>query len=122
MVMLVAVAFLTGGDILLAQGMRSVGEVRIHTLWETGVRMFTTRHIWAGIAFLLIFLGLWLYVLTWAELSWALPLTALTYVLNALLAGPLLGEEVSVHRWAGTLLIVAGVVVVTLSYGEGRKR
>jgi len=43
-----------------------------------------------------------------------MPLTALTYVLNAILVGPVLGEHVSLTRWVGTILIAAGVALVTL--------
>ena len=120
-VMLLAVLAATAGDILMSQGMRAVGEVRITglaSLWRTGVRIFTTGKIWAAITMMATFFFLWLSVLSWADLSLALPMTALTYVLNAALAGPLLGERVTLLRWIGTLLIFAGVVAVTLS-GDG---
>ncbi len=102
----------------MSQAMRALGEVRITSLiglWRTGVRVFTTGRIWAAISMMATFFFLWLSVLSWADLSLALPMTALTYVLNAALAGPLLGERVSPLRWIGTLLIFAGVVAVTWS-------
>jgi len=117
-IMLLAVAAATVGDIFMSQGMRAVGEIRITglgSLWRTGVRVFTTWKVWVGILLAATFFFLWLSVLSWADLSLALPMTALTYVLNAALAGPFLGERVSGLRWLGTLLIFAGVVAVTLS-------
>jgi len=116
--MVFAVVAATAGDILMSQAMRRLGEVRITglaSLWRTGVRVFTTGRIWAAISMMATFFFLWLAVLSWADLSLALPMTALTYVLNASLAGPLLGERVSPLRWVGTLLIFAGVVAVTWS-------
>lgn len=121
LVMLVAVVAATVGDILMSQGMKSVGEVKITgvgSLWSTGVRIFTNARVWGAISLMMTFFFLWLSVLSWADLSVALPMTALTYVLNAMLAGPVLGERVSPLRWAGTLLIFLGVVLVTLSGGH----
>jgi drug/metabolite transporter (DMT)-like permease len=53
-------------------------------------------------------------LLSWADLSYVLPVTSSGYVLNALLGRFLLGEQVSPQRWAGTLLIVAGTTLVGL--------
>lgn len=117
-IMSVAVLFATGGDILMSRGMKAVGDIKItglKSLWNTGVRIFTNLMVWGGIGCMASFFFLWLYVLTWADLSLALPMSALTYVLNAFLAKPLLGERVSPMRWAGTLLIFIGVVAVAFS-------
>ena len=51
-------------------------------------------------------------LLSWADLSYVLPVTAFGYVLNALLGRLFLGENVTPARWAGTLLIMGGVVLV----------
>ncbi len=58
---------------------------------------------------------LWLAILSWSELSFVLPLTALSYVVTALLATFVLGETVTPLRWAGTILICLGVILVTKS-------
>ena len=47
-----------------------------------------------------------------ADLSFALPLTAASYPLAALLARFYLREDVGTARWVGTLLITAGVAIV----------
>lgn len=117
-VMLVAVVAVTAGDLFMAQGMKAVGEIRLDglaSLGRTAWRILRTPKIWAAISMMASFFFLWLSVLSWADLSLALPMTALTYVLNALLAGPVLGERVTLLRWLGTLLIFAGVLLVTLS-------
>ena len=51
-------------------------------------------------------------LLSWADLSYVLPVTAVGYVLVALLGQFLLNETVSLHRWAGILLIMACVAMV----------
>jgi drug/metabolite transporter (DMT)-like permease len=58
--------------------------------------------------------------LSWSDLTFVMPLTALTYVLNAILVGPVLGEVVSPTRWLGTILITLGVALVTLETQETR--
>jgi drug/metabolite transporter (DMT)-like permease len=45
-------------------------------------------------------------------LSFALPLTAASYPLSALLARYYLHEHVGTARWLGTLLITVGVAIV----------
>jgi drug/metabolite transporter (DMT)-like permease len=52
-------------------------------------------------------------LLSWADLSYVLPVTSIGYVLVALAGRILLHEEISVKRWAGILLIMAGVALVS---------
>ncbi|MEW6278199.1 MAG: DMT family transporter, partial [Candidatus Eremiobacterota bacterium] len=119
LIMLIAVTAVTFGDIFMSQAMRTVGEVRITgwaSLWDTGVRVFSTPKVWWAIACMATFFFLWQAVLSWSELSYVLPMTALTYVFNAFLAGPMLNEKVTPLRWVGTLLIFLGVFLVTLTH------
>jgi drug/metabolite transporter (DMT)-like permease len=48
-----------------------------------------------------------------APLSFAVPASAATFVLETLLAKFYLGEKVCSRRWAGTLLVTAGVALLT---------
>ncbi|HKE04103.1 MAG TPA: EamA family transporter, partial [Blastocatellia bacterium] len=59
------------------------------------------------------FFGLYLAALSWADLSFVLPITAFGYTLNALMSWRLLGEHVSLARWIGTIVICVGVAVVS---------
>ena len=67
-----------------------------------------------GIGLLILWLISRMFLLSWADLSYVLPVTAFGYVLNALFGRLFLGETVTPARWAGTLLIMAGVVLVGL--------
>lgn len=114
-VLFVAICAQTLGDVFLTKGMKSVGEVDTldpAKLFQIGVQVFSTPYIWAGILLLSIFFGLYLAALSWADLSFVLPVTAFGYVMNAFLAWQLLGEYVSPVRWLGTLVICFGVGVV----------
>jgi drug/metabolite transporter (DMT)-like permease len=56
----------------------------------------------------------YLGLLTVAELSFAVPATAVTYALETVLAKYVLKEQVSWLRWAGASLVVWGVALVSL--------
>ena len=51
----------------------------------------------------------YLTALSWADLTYVLPATALSYVLMALLAKIFLHEDVTLAHWLGIALITAGV-------------
>jgi len=53
-----------------------------------------------------------LALLSWAQVSFVVPATAANYVVGAVGARFLLKERVSQTRWAGLLLVTAGVVLV----------
>jgi drug/metabolite transporter (DMT)-like permease len=53
-------------------------------------------------------------LLTIADLSFAVPATAVTYVLETVLAKYVLKEQVNWLRWAGASLVVCGVALVSL--------
>jgi drug/metabolite transporter (DMT)-like permease len=68
-----------------------------------------------GIVLLVVWTLLRMKLLEWADLSFVLPVTAVGYVLNAIMGAVLLGENVSALRWAGTALIMAGAVLTGLT-------
>ncbi|MEW6279643.1 MAG: EamA family transporter [Candidatus Eremiobacterota bacterium] len=109
------------GDIYMSRAMRSLGVVEIRgvgSLLHVARRVLASAAFWTAISLMAVHFFLWLSVLSWAELSVALPLTSLKYVFNAALAGPMLGETVNRLRWWGTSIIVAGIIVITLSGGR----
>jgi drug/metabolite transporter (DMT)-like permease len=132
--MLLATISVTVGDLLMSQAMRGLGPLRLQAAedWLSGRQglgqallsapgqiyellwlVFGTPRVWMAIGCMLVFLLLWMVSLSWSDLTFVMPLTALTYVLNAILVGPVLGEYVSPTRWAGTVLIAIGVALVT---------
>jgi len=116
LIMLAAVVALALGETLLSKGMKQAG--RDEGRWVSQV-VSVLRNGWilAGFALLVVHLGLYMLALRDADLSFALPLTAASYPLAALLARFYLREDVDAARWLGTLLITAGVAIVAL--GEG---
>jgi uncharacterized membrane protein len=66
-----------------------------------------------GVSLLILWLLSRMALLSWADLSYVLPITAIGYVLTALMGKVFLLEHISWQRWSGTLLIVAGVALVS---------
>jgi drug/metabolite transporter (DMT)-like permease len=119
LVLLLAVVALAVGEVMLARGMKGTEGPGIR--WtETLTRVVKSPWIWAGAGLLLVHLVLYMVALGEADLSFALPMTALSYPLSALLAQAFLAERVGPARWLGTALIAAGVAVV--GFGEAISR
>lgn len=122
--MLLAVTAGTVGDLLLAKGMKELGDLsamNLRGILETAVRAMTEWKIVVGTFMLALFFFLWLAVLSWEDLSVALPMQALNYVLVAVLAKYLLHEQVSPLRWAGITLVCIGVMLITKSSTADKK-
>jgi drug/metabolite transporter (DMT)-like permease len=68
--------------------------------------------VMVGVALLILWLLSRMALLSWADLSYVLPVTALGYVASAALGKVFLNEHVTPARWTGTLLIVAGMALV----------
>jgi drug/metabolite transporter (DMT)-like permease len=77
--------------------------------------------IWGGIVLLIVFFACFLSAVSWADLSLVLPVTALGYILNVFSGSYFLDEPVSPAHWFGSVLIVLGVFLVSLS-GAGKDK
>jgi drug/metabolite transporter (DMT)-like permease len=102
------------GEALLSRGMKEVGDLgRLAwpQVWRMG-RMFANPRVLLGILFLASFFFMYSAVLSWADLSYAMPGTALGYVFGTIIASTCLGERVSGWRWAGVAVIILGVLLV----------
>ena len=66
----------------------------------------------AGISLLIVWFLSRMALLSWADLSYVLPIAALGYVVAALIGRFYFGEQISPSRWVGTALIVAGSALV----------
>ena len=118
LVMLAAITAGAVGDIFLTQGMKSTGDISamgVKQIFDTVLKSLTNWRLVLGTAMQAVYVGLWLAVLSWEDLSVALPLQALSYIVVAFLAQWYLGENVSSMRWAGICLICVGVALVTRS-------
>ena len=105
------------GNYALSRGMHQVGEV---LSWSPMPYIRTFTHPWVaiGVVFMVAWLASRLALLSWADLSYVVPVTSFSYVLSAMVAQVYLGEHVSGLRWAGIAVITLGVALVAITYPE----
>jgi len=107
-------------QVLMRRGMQQVGSLETRAPVELLAyfwRALCNPWVIAGTVMSAVFYFAFLAVLSWAEVSVALPLTALEYIIVAFLGIVVLGETVPTLRWAGIVLVVAGVVLIGLAGG-----
>ncbi len=96
------------GNFSLAWGMR---HRETNSLMDYFAAIFSPW-VMLGISLLILWLLSRMALLSWADLSYVLPVTSLGYVASAIIGRFFLSEQITPQRWAGTLLIVAGTVLV----------
>lgn len=111
LVILSIVFFGSTGDAFLARGMKNVDSIDIHHLTDV-FSALANPFVIIGIFFLLGFMFSYMTALSFADLSYVLPATAISYVFMVLLSIFWLHEHVSLRRWAGVAFIVIGVGLV----------
>ena len=71
--------------------------------------------LWMGFVFSVTSLCIWLLVLSKAELNFAFSADSMHYIFIALASRFILKEKITSLRWLGTGLIIAGIVLISLS-------
>jgi drug/metabolite transporter (DMT)-like permease len=102
------VLFASVGDVLLSRGMKQIGEISAHN-FHSLFSAVLNPWVAGGIVLLILFFVSYLSALSWADLTYVLPATAIGYVFMALMARFFLHEQVPALRWIGIVLITAGV-------------
>lgn len=117
LLVLIIIVCNTTGDLLNAYGMREHGHVRdfhpsaVRRLFRS---LAHNRYVIGGtVAMAVAFFAL-LSLLSIAELSFAIPATAGSYLFETILAKLLLREDVHWQRWLGACLVACGVALLSL--------
>ena len=103
-------------DLLQSAEMKRVGE---HTDFRpSGIQVLLTtmarkKFLVLAVFFMALSFFAFLKLLTIADLSYAVPVSALTIVIDTILAKILLKERVDWRRWTGATLVAAGVYLVS---------
>ena len=114
-VTLLAVCVATAGQLALKAGMAKVGVIsgeRLSKPLTLVLQMARTPLVIVGLGLFVVSAAFWMFVLSRVPLSYAYPFVGLTYVLIALFGKFILHEQVPALRWAGIVLIVAGILVI----------
>ncbi|HXS96742.1 MAG TPA: hypothetical protein VN736_19210 [Candidatus Limnocylindrales bacterium] len=98
------------GDFFMKRGIPASAE--LSRPWQFVATLFQPW-VALGVALLILWQMSRMALLSWADLSYVLPVTSIGYVVVALIGKVMLHEQISATRWAGILLIVAGVALVS---------
>ena len=106
----------TAGDVFSAKGMSDRGEIT--DFGPSGIArvlryIVTNKEVLIGIATNAISYFAFLTLVSVAPLSFAVPATALSYVLKTLLAEFFLHEDVNRSRWIGVALVASGIILIS---------
>lgn len=114
---LIAVVLGTAGQLLLKAGTNAVGQFGFHAgnIVPVGLQLATSPLIAGGIGCYVVSLIVWIMALSRVEVSMAYPLVSIGYVINALAAWYLFGENVTATRLLGIGVIILGVFIVARS-------
>jgi drug/metabolite transporter (DMT)-like permease len=117
---LVLICVLAGaaGQILWKEGMSNLGRIngigdllQVKTVWD----IFTNKYIILGIILYAMSVFLWLGAMSTLDVSFMYPLLSLGYIVTAILALVFIGENITLLRWAGIVVIIAGCFMITKS-------
>ncbi len=118
LLLIVIVVAGTGGELCVTRAMKEIGEVhdfRPAALLRFLVRALRVGWMWIGIAMMTVAFFALLAALSFENVSFVVPVTALSYAAGAVGAVLFLREHISVQRWVGVLIVCAGVTIVLLS-------
>ena len=105
------------GDVLLTRGMKQTGDVSAVErlkIRATIRQIVGNPNFILGVACLAVSFISFLTILSWANLSFVVPATAIVYGVTVLGAKFFLKEQIDPLRWAGTFLVCLGVALVCL--------
>jgi len=108
------------GNLLLTLGMRRVGSL-IGEPPQSYILALFHPLVACGVSLLIVWLISQMTLLSWADLSFVMPVTSVGYVLSALMGRVFLHEQVSWRRWAGIGIIMLGVILVSRTHPAAGK-
>src|ERR1700689_3957827 len=109
-VLLLFIALKAVGNLSLAWGMKHWPAAGANPL--SYIRAMLDPFVAVGVISLIVALLVRMVLLSLADLSFVLPVTAVGYVIAAFLGKVVLNEVVTGRRWAGTILIFIGAALV----------
>jgi drug/metabolite transporter (DMT)-like permease len=121
-VLILFIALKAVGNLSLAWGMKHLPRATGNPFYY--IQAMIDPFVAIGVAALILAVLVRLALLSLADLSYVLPVTAVGYVIAAFLGKTFLHETVSGQRWLGTALIFVGAALVgsTVHSTTGGKR
>lgn len=108
----------TAGELCLGRAMKETGELeRFHPTAVIKLlgQALRVKWIWIGVAMMATAFFSLVTLLSFEEVSFVVPVTALSYLVGAVGGIFFLGEKVAWQRWVGIGLVCTGVSMVVIS-------
>lgn len=107
----------TCGEMCVSRAMKVVGEVkdfRPRAVLRAVLSALGVGWMWVGLGMMAVAFFALLGALSVENVSFVVPVTALSYLIGAFGGKFFLGEQLTRQRWLGVLLVVVGVTLVIL--------
>lgn len=115
---MICIVFGAIGQILMKSGMAQIDEIKsiggfinLNTIFH----IITNVYVLFGLLLYAVSAFLWLAALSTLDVSYMYPLLSLAYVMTAILAFVFLKENITLFRWVGIALVVAGCFLIIRS-------
>lgn len=109
----------TGGELCVSRAMKVVGDARSfrpRDILRVVLSALRVPWMWLGVGMMATAFFALLAALSVLNVSFVVPVTALSYVAGAFGGAVFLHERVSKERWLGVLLVAIGVTLVCLGH------
>ena len=111
----VVIAMNVFANYALTRGLRQVGVVESWSPWPY-IHSFAQPWVAIGVVFMALWLATRLSLLSWADLTYVLPVTSFSYVLSAAVGAVYVNEQVPLLRWVAVSIITLGILLVVFTY------
>ena len=115
LIMAISIVLAVTGQLLMRKGMMGFGTFPVSQMLIKIIPMFLNPWVFIGFACFGFSSRFWLVVLSRMELSLVYPMVSVAYVLVALASLIFFKENVTLIRWAGIVVIMVGVFLVSRS-------
>jgi drug/metabolite transporter (DMT)-like permease len=109
----------TSGELCITHAMKSLGEMHdfrptalLHFVW----RAVRVGWVWLGVSLMAVAFFSLLAMLSFENVSFVVPVTAISYAAGAVGATVFLRERINMQRWVGVAIVCLGVTIVWLSH------
>ncbi len=79
------------------------------------IELIRIPRVWISFLFSVVSLCIWLFVLSKVDLNFAFSIDSMHYIFIVFASKQILREKVGFKRWFGTLFIIIGIILVSLS-------
>ncbi len=100
-------------QLCLKGGTQKVGAITLNNLTAVFWDVALNPMILGGLFCYVLSVGLWIIALSRVDVGYAYPMLSLGYVVNAIAAYFLFGEQISLTRMAGIGVIILGVYMIS---------